>query len=183
MKKIIGIICTFGVLLLVVIAKSQEAPNTGPINPVPDLLYINQFDLTQINALPSTTNSLLLSTSDFFQKFGNPNGSAAEYSEELENNSLHYFYSGMDVWYNNDRLQAINITSADFAFKLTNGTTIKVGDNINNVVNLFPNSWNNVQFPGQVFVSLGDNNGPVDMNLLFEYSTINNIITSISVQE
>jgi hypothetical protein len=50
------------------------------------------------------------------------------------------------------------------------------------VAHLFPSSWANKAFPEQVFVSLRNQSGPVDANLIFEYDSDTNLIKGISVQ-
>lgn len=175
-KIILGIILTITISVITFFAKSQSVP-------VIDTLYFNQFDLGLTGVSPSPVNTALLGESDFIQKFGNPLNTSSDYSEEQEANMTHHVYDGAEVWFLNDAVEAFSITSADYCFQLTNGTTIKVGDDINTVINLFPGSWDTKPFPDQIFVSLWHQNGPVDMTLLFQYDLNTNLITSISVQQ
>lgn len=175
MKK--KILIGFTVLVITSIAFFAKSQTSGTI----DFLTISQFDLTRTGTSPST-NTILLGESDFLQKFGSAATTSTEYAEEDDSNMTHYNYNGADVWYENDELIAINITSPNFAFEMTNGTVIKVGDNIASVGNLFPTSWSNKQFTNQVFVGLNDQIGVVDANLVFEYDTNTNLITEITVQ-
>jgi hypothetical protein len=173
-KILIGFITLLVITSVAFLAKSQT-------NATIDFLTINQFDLNRTGTSLST-NTILLSESDFLQKFGTAVTSTTEYSEENELNMTHYSYTGADVWYANDELQAINITSSNFAFQMSNGTVIKVGDNIASVSNIFPSSWSNKQFTNQVFVGLRDQIGVVDSNLVFQFDTNTNLITEITVQ-
>jgi hypothetical protein len=146
-------------------------------------LYIHRFDLTINGKAASPVNTILLDAKDFLRKFGTPAKVSIEYSEVDEDSMTHYTYNGMEAWYMKDELQAIEITSPGYCFQLRNGGSIKVGNNIGSVARMFPESWTNKQFAGQVFVSLRNKTGPVDANLLFEYDVKTNLITGIFVQQ
>ncbi|SDW96384.1 hypothetical protein SAMN05444410_107168 [Hydrobacter penzbergensis] len=146
-------------------------------------LYIHQFDLTVTGKKASHVNTILLGVKDFLRKFGTPVKVSVEYSEMDEDSMTHYTYKGMEAWYMKDELQAMSITSPGYCFQLMNGGSIKVGNNIGSVAKMFPRSWANKQFAGQVFVSLIGKTGLVDMNFLFEYDVKTNLITGIFVQQ
>ncbi len=124
---IITLIITSGAFF----AKSQTSSTI-------DFLFLNQFDLSIAGTPASSINTILLGESAFLQKFGSPASSSTEYSEEEEGNMTHYAYNGADIWYMNDALQSMNITSPNYSFQLSNGSSIKVGDNINLVSSIFP---------------------------------------------
>jgi len=178
---ILGII--IAILPLSFLAKSQDSLSSDPSTSIPDLLYINHFDLTFNGSGVSDSNTILLKESDFIQKFGSPIATSTDYSEELETNFTHHIYNGAEVWYMNNILQAFIIKSPYYSCQLYNGANVRVGDNISVVANLFPGSWATRQFSNQVFVTLVNQSGPVDMSLLFEFDPSSGLITSISVQE
>lgn len=145
-------------------------------------LKINQFDLISRKAKASSTNTILLDATSFLQKFGIPVKTTTEYSEVDDTIITHYSYNGADVWYMNNRLEAMNITSPNYVFQLLKGRTIKVGDNISVVANLFHGSYTNRQFTNQVFIQLEDQIGPVDMLLIFQFDLHTYQVTEITVQ-
>lgn len=146
-----------------------------------DVLLINQFDLTKIG-VGLSKNTLLLGEQAFLKKFGKPLKATLEYSDEGEANMMHYRYKGADIWFLENNLEAINITSANYCFQMFNGSVIRVGNPISTVAHLFPSSWANKAMPGQVFVSLRNQSGPLDAHLIFEYDSNTNLIKGISVQ-
>ncbi|MDD2793829.1 MAG: hypothetical protein PHD73_11665 [Sediminibacterium sp.] len=155
----------------------------GPKHPKEklDVLLIGQFDLAKKGA-GFSKNTLLLGEQAFLKKFGKPLKATLEHSEEEEADMKHYSYRGANIWYLKNNLEAINITSADYCFQMSNGSVISVGDPISLVAHLFPSSWANKAFPEQVFVSLRNQVGPVDAHLIFEYDSNTNLIKGISVQ-
>lgn len=166
-------------------AKSRDtvSPDTNSLTKgFGDELFINQFDFTPTGA-PAGSNNILLNASDFLQRFGRPDSSSTEYAEMDETNTTHYFYNGADVWYLNDQLSAIELSSAKYCFQLSNGTVIKVGDNINVLARLFPKAWADRPAPGRLFIGLKTQTGPVDTVLLFEFDPNTNLILKISLQD
>jgi hypothetical protein len=175
-KIILGVMIAFAIASITLFAKSQKGIS-------PDFLDIRQFDLTITGRAPSPKNTLLLDESSFLKKFGRPSKISIDSSEMEEAKMTHYTYNGAEVWYMNNVLQAMSISSPKYCFQLLKGSSIKVGDNISAVIRMFPGSWAAKQFADQVFVTLGNKTGPVDMSLLFQYNLTTNLITGISVQE
>jgi hypothetical protein len=175
-KIILGVMIAFAIASITLFAKNQKGTS-------PEVLSIHQFDLSITGRAPSSINSILLGEKKFLKKFGTPSRVSIDSSERDEANMTHYTYNGAEVWYMNNVLQAMSISSPKYCFQLLKGSSIKVGDNISAVIRMFPGSWAAKQFADQVFVTLGNKTGPVDMSLLFQYNLTTNLITGISVQE
>jgi len=178
-RKIIVTAIIVAALSITFSAKSQTGLKHARNNT--DILLINQFDLTK-TGVGLSKNTLLLGEQAFLKKFGKPLKATLEYSEEDEANMMHYRYKGADIWFLKNNLEAINITSANYCFQMSNGSVIRVGNPISTVAHLFPSSWANKALPEQVFVSLRNQSGPVDAHLIFEYDSNTNLIKGISVQ-
>lgn len=180
MKRIIALATIIIAALSVSVAVISQPRLKHPEQKL-DVLLIGQFDLAKKGA-GFSKNTLLLGEQAFLKKFGKPLKATLEYSEEDDANRMHYRYKGADIWFLKNNLEAINITSADYCFQMSNGSVIRVGDPISTVAHLFPSSWANKVFPEQVFVSLRNQVGPVDAHLIFEYDSNTNLIKGISVQ-
>lgn len=180
MKRIITITAIIIATLSVSVAAISQA---GPKHPAEklDVLLIGQFDLAK-KGTGFSTNTLLLGEQAFLKKFGKPLKATLEHSEVHEADLMHYSYKGADIWYLKNNLEAINITSADYCFQMSNGSVIMVGDPISTVAHLFPSSWANKASSEQVFVSLRNQVGSVNAHLIFEYDSDTNLIKGISVQ-
>lgn len=170
----------FAILLTIsFIVKSQSISSQDNLNL--DYIWLNQFDIKPRSS-QNLSNSILMNESDFLLKFGLIQNANPDYSEELDSNMNHYFSNGFDVWFLDNILQAMEVTSNSYIFQMTNGTIISVGDNINTVATQFPVSWVNKDDSGKIFVCLKNNNIDIDMNLTFQYNINTNLITKISVQ-
>ena len=88
---------------------------------------------------------------------------------------------GAEAWFYKQKLDALIFTNSDYKFILTNGTSIKVGDNISLVAQYFPNSWSSVEeySENQVVIELKDTNGPLDSVIVFEFEISTGFITKI----
>ncbi|WP_152530843.1 hypothetical protein [Sediminibacterium sp. C3] len=146
-----------------------------------DYLWLNQFDIKPQYS-QNNNNSLLMNESEFQLKFNLSLNGNSDYSEEFDSNMNNYFGSGIEVWFMDNILQAMEVTSNSYIFEITNGNSISVGDNISILSTQFPNSWLNKNESGKIFVLLKNNNSDIDMNLTFHYNVNSNLITKISVQ-
>lgn len=146
-----------------------------------DYLWLNQFDIKPRYS-QDKNNSLLMNESEFQLKFNLSLNGNSDYSEEFDSNMNNYFGSGIEVWFMDNILQAMEVTSNSYIFEITNGNSISVGDNISILSNQFPNSWLNKNESGKIFVLLKNNNSDIDMNLTFHYNVNSNLITKIPVQ-
>jgi hypothetical protein len=147
-----------------------------------DAISLIEFDLVPegIDYL-SSTNTISLSESDFLSKFINPNSISNEYREMDDDNSNVYKYNGAEAWFYKQKLDALIFTNSEYKFILSNGTSIKVGDNISLVAKYFPNSWSNGEeySENQVFIELIGPNGPLDSVIVFEFEISTGFITKI----
>ena len=176
MKKILILVT---IILIVGIgyfkAKSQTTATT-------DIISLSQFDLIPSGAAVSGSNTALLDSALFLQKFGNPISATNEQSEIDDLPVSHYTYAGAEAWFMSNKLLGMNITSSNYVFTLSDGSsTIKVGDHIPVLINLFPQSWS-LMNDMKVFVGLRNSaNEIVDTNLIFEFDS-SGTITSIAIQ-
>ena len=176
MKKLLFI----GILVYAFTTLSFKEKIKRPLPP--DTICFIDFDMCATKARYSPLNTALLSESRFLSKFGTPVHSSSEYSKEDKANMKHFIYTGAEAWYMNNHLQTIIFTNSNYKFVMSNGASIKVGDSISIVSDLFPKSWADMNSPKQVFVQLNNSTGPVDMMLLFQFEPTKRLITSISLQ-
>lgn len=178
-KKIfLSIVIVYAFITISFITKSQKTK----ININNDAISLIEFDLVpeRIDYL-SSTNTISLSETDFLSKFINPTSASNEYREMDEDISNVYKYNGAEAWFYKQKLDALIFTNSDYKFILTNGTSIKVGDNISLVAQYFPNSWSSVEeySENQVVIELKDSNGPLDSVIVFEFEISTGFITKI----
>lgn len=171
------------VLFLAIHVNSIAAPGIASVDTIPHTLRTDRFDLTFSNVPPSTKNTLSLNEASFRKKFGKPKHAAIEFSEVDDKNIRHLRYDGMDVWFLDNQLNAIDINSSKYAFKLTSGTVISVGDKIGTVRRLLQRVGEDRPAEGKFFVGLSTRDYAFDMNLLFEYDRGSGVIRGISVQD
>ncbi len=146
-----------------------------------NIIDINSFDINLLNTLPSLKNTLLLNQNEFVKKFGKPQKKLVEYSELDDANMDCYVYKGMKVWFLNQNLESIELTTSIYYLIFFNKKSIKVGDNIETLVRTYPKSWQSKR-DNQVFVGLKNNQVNIDINLLFEFDLTTRKITEISFQ-
>jgi len=110
-----------------------------------DLINITSFDISKTGALPSLKNTLLLNQNEFVKKFGKPQKKLVEYSELDDANMDCYIYKGMKVWFLNQSLESLELTSSNFCLNFLNKKKIMVGENIETIVRTYPKSWQSKQ--------------------------------------
>lgn len=175
-KKII-----ISVIILAAITSISFLPESQPFEST-DIINVSDFDMSPTGAGYSSINTSLLVESTFVTKFGAPAGNTTEYSEMEETNVNHYVYTGAEAWFMDDKLQALVFTSPDYNLVMSNGSSIKVGDSISTVANMFPSSWAG-RTSNQVFIGLENSLGPIDMTIMFEFDQNTDLITTISIQQ
>jgi hypothetical protein len=146
-----------------------------------NIIDITSFDISKTGALPSLKNTLLLNQNEFVKKFGKPQKKLVEYSELDDANMDCYIYKGMKVWFLNQSLESLELTSSNFCLNFLNKKKIMVGENIETIVRTYPKSWQKKR-DNQVFVGLKNNQLIIDINLLFEYDSTTRKITGIYFQ-
>lgn len=146
----------------------------GDIN----IIDINSFDISRSGTLPSLKNTLLLNQNEFVKKIGKPQKKLVEYSELDDANMDCYVYKGMKVWFLNQNLESIELTSSSYYLIFFNKKSIKVGDNIETIGRTYPKSWRNKR-DNQVLVGLKNKQVAIDINLLFEFDLTTRKITRI----
>lgn len=146
-----------------------------------NIIDINSFDINKLSTLPSLKNTLLLNQNEFLKKFGKPQKKLVEYSEMDDANMDCHVYQGMKVWFLNQNLESIELTSSSYHLIFFNKKSIKVGDNIETIVRTYPKSWRSKR-DNQVFVGLKNKQVDIDINLLFEFDLTTRKITGISFQ-
>lgn len=92
-----------------------------------------------------------------------------------------YIYKGMKVWFLNQNLESIELTSSKYYLIFFNKKSIKVGDNIETIIRTYPKSWRSKR-DNQVFVGLKNKQVDIDINLLFEFDLTTRKITGIYFQ-
>lgn len=149
-----------------------------------DAINLTEFDMVPKEFDYVSTNTISLSESDFLSKFINPISVSSEYGEMNEDFSNVYKYNGAEAWFYKDKLDGLIFTNSNYKFILTNGITIKVGDNISIVAKCFPNSWVNREeySENQVFIELIADNGPLDAVMVFEFDLNTGNITNIVIK-
>jgi hypothetical protein len=178
-KKIfLSFVIVYAFITISFITKSQNIK----IDFNSDAINLVEFDLVpdRIDYLFSS-NTISLSESDFLSRFINPISISNEYREMDEDISIVYKYNGAEAWFYKQKLDALIFTNSDYKFILTNGTSIKVGDNISLVAQNFPNSWESVEeySEHQVIIELKGPNGPLDSVIVFEFEINTGTITKI----
>jgi hypothetical protein len=143
-----------------------------------DLINITSFDISKTGALPSLKNTLLLNQNEFVKKFGKPQKKLVEYSELDDANMDCYIYKGMKVWFLNQSLESLELTSSNFCLNFLNKKKIIVSENIETIVRTYPKSWQKKR-DNQVFIGLKNNQITIDINLIFEYDSTTRKITEI----
>jgi hypothetical protein len=146
-----------------------------------NIIDINSFDISISGTLPSLKNTLQLSQNEFVIKFGKPQKKLVEYSELDDANMDCYIYKGMKVWFLNQNLESIELTSSKYYLIFFNKKSIKVGDNIETIIRTYPKSWRSKR-DNQVFVGLKNKQVDIDINLLFEFDLTTRKITGIYFQ-
>lgn len=182
MKKAALALALTSVLLVAMHVNTIASPNAVSVDTIPNTLRTDRFDLTLSSVPPSTKNTLSLTEASFRKKFGKPQHAAIEYSEVDDKNIKHLRYDGMEVWFLEDHLDAIDITSAKYAFKLLSGGVVRVGDKIGIVRRLLLRVGEDTPSEGKMFVGLSTRDYAFDMNLLFEYDESSGVIRGISAQ-
>lgn len=175
-KKIfLSIVIVYAFITISFITKKQS------IEIDTDAINLTEFDMVPKEFDYVSTNTISLSESDFLSKFINPISVSSEYGEMNEDFSNVYKYNGAEAWFYKDKLDGLIFTNSNYKFILTNGITIKVGDNISIVAKCFPNSWVNREeySENQVFIELKDSNGPLDSVIVFEFEISTGSITKI----
>jgi hypothetical protein len=183
MKKALFAPAFASFLFLAIHLSSIAAPVKGHLDTVPHTLRTDRFDLTLSSVPPSNKNILSLNEASFRKRFGKPKHAANEFSEVDDKNIKHLRYDGMDVWFLDNQLNAIDINSSKYAFKLMSGPVIRVGDQIGIVRRLLQRVGEDRPAEGKFFVGLSTRDYAFDMNLLFEYDRESGVIRGISVQD
>ncbi|TVR32078.1 MAG: hypothetical protein EA390_05620 [Balneolaceae bacterium] len=75
-------------------------------------------------------------------KFGQPGSTETVFWEMIEKNGTIYFYSGAEFDFVDNNLRSFIITSSDFQIYL-DSFVLKIGNSINTISTLFPNSYSN----------------------------------------
>ena len=129
---------------------------------------------------PGSTFNLLDPYTKLSIVFGSPLNVKTEFSEMYDGNVTQYEFEGVNASYFEGHAISNQIKKATVSLGIVGAGSIKIGDSINKLEAIFPNSLA-LKKDGQIFVSILTPSGEVsDSFLVFDYDA-NNVVTSIII--
>jgi hypothetical protein len=124
-------------------------------------------------------NSVLLSATEenIAYAFGEPTVIRSAVASKNSYPCSRWIYNGASINVQAGRMVDFIVNTDDFGCAF-NGTVIKVGENVNRLKTIFPDSYS-AKSPSQMLVGLHFNGEPIQSRILFDYNSENRITAII----